>query len=213
MKFTHMKKRLFLLPFRWLTTGLRHWPLLSALLLTAAVGYLYYRFRQGGEITLSVQTENPIQITPQQIRSIEDIGEWEFLAVSTEEMVDTVRKRFLSADRLTRIYTGTMRLGLNMKEVRPGWLTTQGDTVNVQLPAIRLLDKNFIDEARTRSFYEKGYWNGKAKEQMYHKARQAMLRRGLTRNNLQQAEQNARAQIENLFRSLGFHTVNITFIP
>lgn len=59
--------------------------------------------------------------TPTQIQSIKDIGEWEFLSVSLEELTDTVRKGFISDDELSRIYYGTLRLGINMHQLEPGW--------------------------------------------------------------------------------------------
>ena len=80
-------------------------------------------------------TDDQIDVTPTQIQSIKAIGEWEFLAVSTEEMVDTIRKGFLSNDELVRIYYGTARLGVNMHQVEPGWIKTSGDTVVMTLPS------------------------------------------------------------------------------
>lgn len=206
-----MKLSRLLAPLRWTMVLLRHWHLwlIPAL---AGVAFCGYRLLQQQHIlTLAAGSDTAIQLTPQQIRSIENIGEWEFLTVSTEEMIDTLRKGILKDDRLVRIYTGTLRLGINLKEVQAGWLVTRGDTADVTLPPVRLLDRHFIDEGRTRSFYESGRWDGEALEQMYRKAQRAMLRRGLTPRNLQQAEQNARQQMESLFRSFGFGAVNITF--
>lgn len=42
--------------------------------------------------SVEISADQKIDITPEQIKSIKDIGEWEFLAISDEEMVDTVRK-------------------------------------------------------------------------------------------------------------------------
>ena len=41
---------------------------------------------------ISVSTNRNIDITPQQIQSIQRIGQWEFLSVSDEEIADTVRR-------------------------------------------------------------------------------------------------------------------------
>lgn len=206
-----MMKKLLQEPLRLTIVLLRRWQTWAVLVLLGTAAWIGLRLGRGEGPALTVTTDKTIQLTPQQVRSIKDIGEWEFLAVSTEEMVDTLRKGFLTDDRLVRIYTGMLRLGVNLKEAPEGWIVAHGDTVDVTLPPVRLLDRRFIDEARTRSFYEKGTWSGEAKEQMYRKAQRAMLRRGLTRANLQQAEENARGQFEALFRSLGFGTVNLTF--
>ncbi len=62
---------------------------------------------------LSFGTDPEIDVTPTQIVSIKAIGEWEFLSVSAEELVDTVRKGLFSNDELARIYYGTLRLGVD----------------------------------------------------------------------------------------------------
>ena len=40
---------------------------------------------------LEVVSDNKIDITPEVIQSIKSIGEWEFLSIADEEMVDTTR--------------------------------------------------------------------------------------------------------------------------
>ena len=44
---------------------------------------------------LRLTSSNAIDLTPAQIRSIERIGQWEFLAIDDEELVDTIRHRTL----------------------------------------------------------------------------------------------------------------------
>ncbi len=58
------------------------------------------------------------QLSPTQIRTIENIGQWEFLSISDEELIDTTRHGFFGDDKLVRIYYGTLRLGIDMKEVK-----------------------------------------------------------------------------------------------
>ena len=41
-----------------------------------------------------------VDITPVQIERIRQIGQWEFLSLSDEELVDTVRRGFFSDDEL-----------------------------------------------------------------------------------------------------------------
>ena len=156
-------------------------------------------------------TDDQIDVTPTQIQSIKAIGEWEFLAVSTEEMVDTIRKGFLSNDELVRIYYGTARLGVNMHQVEPGWIKTSGDTVVMTLPKIGLLDKDFIDEARTKSFYESGKWKPADREALYRKAYARMVKHCMTKENIRTAELNAPRPMENMMRSMGYKHIAITF--
>ena len=160
---------------------------------------------------LEVGADDAIDPTPTQIQSIKAIGDWEFLSVSLEELTDTVRKGFFSDDELSRIYYGTLRLGINMHQVEPGWLEADGDSVSLTLPRVALLDRDFIDEARTKPFFESGSWKPEDREVLYRQAHENMLQHGLTKENLAAAEANAREQITNLMRAMGFRKVAITF--
>lgn len=150
-----------------------------------------------------------IDITPSQIRSIEQIGEWSFLEISDEELIDTVRHGFFSDDELVRIYYGTLRLGINMKEAHEGWLTMHGDTLHAILPPVRLLDTDFIDETRTRSFIETGKWSHADRKQMYDRAVDRMKRRCLTKQNYATARKNAQEQFGLMLRSMGYDKVRV----
>lgn len=161
--------------------------------------------------TIELGVDDRIGDTPTQIESMRAIGEWEFLSVSNEELVDTVRKGLLTDDHLVRIYYGTLRLGINMHQARPHWLTVSGDTATAVLPKVGLLDKNFIDEARTKSFYESGSWQESDREALYKKAYRMMLQRCMTPTNLKAAEENAEAQFRKMLLALGYKNVIIKF--
>ena len=156
-----------------------------------------------------VVKDEKIDITPSQIRSIEQIGEWSFLEINDEELIDTVRHGFFSDDELVRIYYGTLRLGINLKEAHEGWLAMQNDTLCAILPPVRLLDNNFIDETRTRSFIETGKWTHHDRKAMYNRAVQRMRRRCLTKKKYQSARDNARVQFEQMLRSMGYDKVRV----
>ena len=160
---------------------------------------------------IEIGADDTIDASPTQIQSIKAIGEWEFLSVSLEELTDTVRKGFFSDDELSRIYYGTLRLGINMHQVEPGWLTAEGDSVSLSLPQVALLDRDFIDEARTKPFFETGSWKPEDREALYRQAHNRMLQHGLTKENIVAAEDNAREQITSLMKAMGFKKVRITF--
>ena len=153
--------------------------------------------------------DDKIDITPSQVRSIEQIGEWAFLEIDDEEIVDTVRRGFFSDDELVRIYYGTLRIGINLKEAHEGWLAVDGDTLRAILPPVRLLDNNFIDEARTRSFIETGKWTHQDRKAMYERAVQRMKSRCLTRQNYQTARENAKMQFAQMLRGMGYERVRV----
>ena len=160
---------------------------------------------------VSIAVDDRINITPQQIESIKAIGEWEFLSIADEEMVDTIRKGIFTDDHLVRIYYGTMRLGINMRHVEPGWLKADGDSISVTLPPIELLDRDFIDEARTKSFHESGRWTGADREALYRRAHRQMLSRGMTPQNIEAARQNGELQFRKMMQAMGFRRIAIAW--
>lgn len=160
---------------------------------------------------VGVEVDEGIRVTPEQITSIKGIGEWEFLAVANEELVDTVRKGVFSDDHLVRIYYGTARLGVNMHQVEPGWISTEGDTLLVTLPAVGLLDRDFIDEGRTKSFFESGRWSHQDRDALYRKAYRQMLEHSLTKENLNSARENGKEQFRRMMKAIGFDRVHVRF--
>jgi hypothetical protein len=158
---------------------------------------------------VSVDVDQKINITPEQIESIKAIGEWEFLSIADEVMVDTLRKGIFSDDHLVRIYYGTVRLGINMHQAGPEWIKASGDSIEVTLPKISLLDRDFIDEARTKSFHESGRWKPADREALYRKAYQKMLKHCMTKENLHNAQLNGEAQFRHMMQTMGYEHVLI----
>ena len=184
---------------RWVVRGLA---------LVAVILVLWWLLFAEKDNHIGLEVDNGIDVTPEQIASIKAIGQWEFLSVSDEELVDTIRKGFFSDDQLVRIYYGTLRLGIDMSRVR---IYVQGDTVTLSAPPVGLLDQDFIDEARTKAFYESGKWQPKDREALYHKARRQMLAHGLTQENLSNAQQNAETQLRRMMKAMGYQNVDIRF--
>jgi hypothetical protein len=194
-----------------LTSPAGYWSLAATGVVLLVVMMAWLLRNCMSEPLLSIERSDRIELTPVQIQSIRDIGQWEFLSVTDEELVDTVRKGLFRDDHLVRIYYGTMRLGIDLAKVSEGWITTSGDSVVLTLPPVGLLDERFIDEARTQSFHESGRWSAHDREALYQKARRQMLAHGLTPQNLRSAEDNADAQFRRLLRSMGFEQVIIRF--
>ena len=181
-----------------------------AIVLLAVISAAYLvKSCHGSSITPSVNDK--IDITPTQVAAMKDIGEWEFLSIEDEEMVDTTRKGLFSSDELIRIYSGTLRLGIDLAEAKPDWIVTAGDTLRVTLPKVKLLDEDFIDEAKTQPFFESGSWSDQARKDMYEKAKAKMKKRCLTKENIASAENNASKQFYQIFKAMGFETVEVRF--
>ena len=185
----------------------------QAILIIIAIAVVWFAIKATihtvSETEVSVDVDQTINITPEQIESIKAIGEWEFLAIADEELVDTVRKGIFSDDHLVRIYYGTVRLGINMHHVEPGWIKASGDSIEVTLPKIGLLDRDFIDEARTKSFHESGRWKPEDREALYKKAYQKMLRHCVTPENIRSAQQNGDAQFRHMMKTMGYEHIKI----
>ena len=179
-----------------------------ALALVAVILVLWWLLFAEKDNHVGLEVDDAIDVTPEQIASIRAIGQWEFLSISDEELVDTVRKGIFRDDQLARIYYGTLRLGIDMSRVR---IYVEGDTVTMSVPPVGLLDQDFIDEARTKAFYESGKWQPKDREALYHKARRRMMAHGLTPENLRNAEQNADDQLRRMLKAMGYQNVVIRF--
>lgn len=183
--------------------------LMVVLLAVAAVLWLARAVTKGTEVGLTELGQT--LLTPTQIKKIESIGEWEFLAVSDEEIADTVRRGFFGDSELTRIYYGTLRLGIDLRRAPQGWIRMDGDTLRASLPPISLLSDDFIDEARTRTFYESGSWTAADRKSLYDKAQRAMRQRVMSRENITAARQTALAQMDRLLHAMGFDHVSVAF--
>ena len=160
---------------------------------------------------IGIKTDNKIDITPTRIQEIQDIGQWEFLSINDEELIDTINHGFFSDDELVRIYYGTIRMGIDLHHAEPQWLQVEDDSVVVaKLPPIELLDRNFIDEAHTRSFFEKGSWSSADREALYRRAYNKMIARCMTPANIKIAEENAREQFTQFLKAMGYKNVKVT---
>jgi hypothetical protein len=177
------------------------------LVLVIAAVVLVKRALSGQHIGMTHNKE--ISVTPVVMESIRNTGQWVFLEVADEELVDTVRHGFFGDDELARVYYGTLRLGFDMQQYKEEWLRVSGDTLIATLPPIGLVSDDFLDEARSQSFYESGKWTEQDRAVLAERAKAKMRQRCLSASNLQSARKNARAQLWTMFRALGFKHVRI----
>ncbi|MGN0233886.1 MAG: DUF4230 domain-containing protein [Bacteroidaceae bacterium] len=179
--------------------------LMATLALLGWMAYLYLSGTSRSLFSFSAGSSLQADPTPMRIQAIRNIGQWEFLSIDDEEVVDTVRRRWIGTDdHLVRIYRGTLRIGIDFRQCNDDWALAYSDTVKVRIPEVRLLDNLFIDEARARSFYESGRWDASVRNDLRLRAEQAMRRRCLTPENMQTARQTACEQLQRFFLSLGY---------
>ncbi len=158
---------------------------------------------------VTVDAKGNTMPTPMEVTNVRSIGQWEFLTLSDEEIVDTVRHNFFGDNELSRIYYGTLRLGSDLSTAGDDFARAKNDSVVVTLPKITLLDDNFIDEARTRPLIEDGKWTEADRAALTRKAERMMRKRCLTKENYQKAIHNARIQVATLFHAMGYNHVEV----
>lgn len=161
------------------------------------------------DISYNEQTEVGLSAT--QVQSIIDIDQWEFLSVTDEEMVDTMRSGLFFDDHLVCIYYGTLRLGINMQRLDTSRLQLKGDTLAIVLPQPTLLDNDFIDDARTQIFHEVGDWPSSARNDLYARAKARMQQRALTTANMVRTREMATMQMQQLLQAMGYGYVEVAF--
>ena len=182
--------------------------ILISVVVIVAVAYIIFSVKDSN---IEVTDSTTVEITPSQIESIRAIGEWEFLTVNDEELVDTIDKGFFRDKELIRIYYGTLRFGIDLRRTAPQWIEVKDSVVNVLLPKIILLDRDFIDETRTKPFFESGTWTSTDREMLYKKAYRQMYDRCYTSSNIRTAEDNAKREFTRLLNSMGFKNVIVSF--
>lgn len=167
-----------------------------------AIALLVTRCVNESDTSLSFGINRGIEATPTVLTEVKNIGQWEFLAISDEEMIDTVRKGFFSDDELIRIYYGTLRLGIDFSQCEGEWIRTDGDSIILDLPPVKLLDDDFLDETRTQSFIENGKWSNADRQTMAERAKAVMRQRCLTKENLELAQKNADRQLRDFLKKI-----------
>ena len=187
--------------------------ILTALTIIAFVVMVVTLTVKGTDNEVELAPDNrKIEVTPLQVKSIKEIGQWEFLSVSDEELVDSMETRiFGQPKKIVRIYYGTLRLGVDLAQLNDDDVVLRGDTVDVTLPAVQLLDEDFIDEAKTKSFYESGTWPQSVRAALFQKAKKQMLARCMTRENIHIAQYNAVEEVSRVFKVMGFEYVDVHF--
>lgn len=191
---------------------------ITAALLCIAVGvaaYLALRYVLSSS-SLTTEAEERIERTPAVVDSIRSIGQWELASVELSVDVDTIRKRWIGLvkDEVKRRYTGRLSVGIDMTQLQDSCYAVSGDTITVTLPAVRLLDTNFIDESRTRTLIadnEEFADNPQVKKAMLEKARRRLAAQGADSETVAECRQRAAAEVKERFSAIGYSTVVVVF--
>ena len=71
----------------------------TVIVVIIASAYLVRQCRNG---SITTYVNDSININPTQVLAMKEIGEWEFLSIDDEEMVDTTGKKLFGSDDLIR---------------------------------------------------------------------------------------------------------------
>ena len=188
----------------------RHWRITLFVLLVALIGYgamVAYRTLTNSNDAV----EKPIEQSPEEIMRLQAIGQWEFLSVEAEELVERHYSGLMSERDLVCIYRGTLRIGVDMRKLPSDWVEMKERSAILHLPQPSLLDENFLDESRTTVFFEQGVFRPEERDAMRTEAKDKMKQRAMTAENLSIARRNAEAQFQKLFLAMGYEDVVVEF--
>lgn len=182
--------------------------LLIATVLIAAITYLF-ALRRCAQEGIKIERNEEINSTPNIVTEVKKIGKWEFLSIKIEELVDTT-KGVLFKDKLSAIYYGTLRYGIDCSKAESDWFTQNGDTVYARLPEVSLLDDYFLDEAATTTVFASGSFTSDDRRDMRERAIKRMLEKSEKMGYKETAQENAKEQITIFLHQLGIK--NIVFM-
>ena len=188
----------------------RHWRITLFVLLVALIGYgamVAYRTLTNSNDAV----EKPIEQSPEEIVRLQAIGQWEFLSVEAEELVERHYSGLMSERDLVCIYRGTLRIGVDMRKLPSDWVEMKERSAILHLPQPSLLDEDFLDESRTTVFFEQGIFRPEERDAMRTEAKEKMKKRAMTTENLSIARRNAEAQFQKLFLAMGYEDVVVEF--
>lgn len=190
----------------------KHWRITLIVIALAFIAYggmVVYR----NLTSTDTAVDKPIAQSPEEIVHLRSIGQWEFLSVESEELVERHHTGLMSDRDLICIYRGTLRIGVDLRKLPEDWVEVKGRNAIVHLPQPSLLDENFLDETRTTVFMEQGLFRAEEREAMIAEAKNKMKQRALTTDNLSIARRNAESQFQKLFHAMGYEDVIVEFAP
>ncbi len=190
----------------------KHWRITLIVIALAFIAYggmVVYR----NLTSTDTAVDKPIAQSPEEIVHLRSIGQWEFLSVESEELVERHHTGLMSDRDLICIYRGTLRIGVDLRKLPEDWVEVKGRNAIVHLPQPSLLDENFLDETRTTVFMEQGLFRAEEREAMIAEAKNKMKQRALSTDNLSIARRNAESQFQKLFHAMGYEDVIVEFAP
>lgn len=193
--------------------NLKIFAILALVVIAIAVIFYVVHFTKNvkvGHTTEVIQTPTPVDLD-----SIKTICQWSVVSVELDQVVDTVDEGFLSSDRISVGYHGTLHYGIDLAKLPADWMKVESDTVvNLRLPDVSLLDDRFLDERNTTVYEGRDDMDfinkPSVRAALSAKAKTAMIRRG--DEHKAEAREKVKSQVTALFLRHGYKKVNVDFV-
>ena len=116
-----------------------------------------------------------------------------------------------STDEIHTIYPGRIDIGFDLTKCDEHWISTEGDTVVVNLPPVDILNKDswYIDEAKRQTPIEEGNWTSADYTKMARRANALIKRTCELEDCYKRAEAQGFKVVANLLRAFGFQNMRI----
>lgn len=180
----------------WLSTGFGLWHLMGSL--------------RGGLTQIHVDQPTVVRQI-QQLQRLETVS-YTMDKIISGEHANAYLPKFLAGDRLLLVVHGEVVGGINLAELQPGDVLTQGQKVSIHLPAPEVFSTR-IDNAKTKVYSrDTGLFSSpdpnlesEVREEAERQLQQAALQDGI----LKIAADNARSTITSILKGYGFHEVEV----
>lgn len=109
------------------------------------------------------------------------------------------------------IYPGRIDIGFDLAKCDENWISTEGDTVVVNLPPVEILNKDgwYIDETKRQTPIEEGNWTSADYTKMARRANALIKRTCELEDCYKQAETQGFKVVTNLLRAFGYQNMRI----
>ena len=116
-----------------------------------------------------------------------------------------------STAEIHSIYPGRIDIGFDLSKCDENWISTEGDTVVVNLPPVEILNKDswYIDEAKRQTPIEEGSWTAADYTKMARRANALIKRTCELEDCYKQAEAQGFKVVANLLRAFGYQNMRI----
>lgn len=195
---------------------LKYYAVLVVLAIMAIIVLFFVGKAVVATSAVDVKAEKRVEMTPAVIDSLRAIKQWELAVVPVKTVVDTVERKWMGIVKnlISKKYEGRISIGVDLQKVSSISYTVNGDTINLVVSDVCVLDSNFIDETKTevlRSDNDDFERRKEVRRDMLERARQKMLSEGVSPLVFADCRRRAASELTERFRCIGYSSVSVVF--